>query len=148
MDHVAIMKKEWQLLPKILSGEKKIESRWYQNKVAPWDRVKAGETVYFKNSGEPVTLKALVENVLQFADLTPTKIETLVSQYGQKIAFVEPTTASKSLQGKRYAILIFLTQPQVLEKPFAIDKKGFGVMSAWLVVPDINLLKKAKHLAP
>jgi len=35
MDHVAIMKKSWKLTEKILSGEEKIESRWYKSKYSP-----------------------------------------------------------------------------------------------------------------
>ncbi|MEI7477466.1 MAG: hypothetical protein WCJ81_02865 [bacterium] len=41
MDHVAIMKKSRKLIPKIVSGEKTIESRWYQTKRAPWNTVHA-----------------------------------------------------------------------------------------------------------
>ncbi len=41
MKHVATMNKRFgDLIPKILSGEKEIESRWSKNKIAPWNRVK------------------------------------------------------------------------------------------------------------
>jgi len=42
-------------------GEKQIESRWYVNKINPWNKVKVGDTVYFKNSGDPVTAKVRVK---------------------------------------------------------------------------------------
>jgi hypothetical protein len=64
MQHIAIMKKSWGLLSKIISGEKKIESRWYMAKCAPWDRIGAGEIVYFKDSGCPVTIKTKVSKVM------------------------------------------------------------------------------------
>ena len=64
MEHIAIMKKSWKLTEKILTGEKKIESRWYKAKYAPWGRIKAGEVVYFKDSGEPVTIKTEVARVV------------------------------------------------------------------------------------
>ena len=35
MQHVAIMKKSWGLTDKILSGQKKIESRWYLSSFCP-----------------------------------------------------------------------------------------------------------------
>lgn len=85
MNHVAIMKKSWHLLPEILSGEKTIESRWYKNKSAPWGKVKAGDTVYFKDAGEPVTAKAVVAKVLALADLTPTRVKELLAHYGKAI---------------------------------------------------------------
>jgi len=83
MDHVAIMKKSWGLTRKILTGEKKIESRWYQSRRAPWDRIKAGDNLYFKDSGDPVMIKAEVGRVLQFSDLTPSRVKEILSIYGK-----------------------------------------------------------------
>ena len=73
MEHVAIMKKSWGLIGKIISGEKKIESRWYKSRRSPWGKIKQGDEVYFKDSGEPVSIKAKVAKVISFADLTPKK---------------------------------------------------------------------------
>ncbi|TRZ55516.1 hypothetical protein D4Q76_00300 [archaeon] len=56
VEHIAIMKKSWNLTQKILSGKKKIESRWHNSKRAPFGRIIAGETVYFKDSREPVSI--------------------------------------------------------------------------------------------
>ena len=67
MEHLAIMRKSWGLTDKILTGQKKIESRWYSVKYKPWDSIKEGETVYFKDSGGPVRIKAEVARVMQFA---------------------------------------------------------------------------------
>ncbi len=83
MGHVAIMKKSWGLTEKILNGQKKIESRWYKTKRRPWNAIKVGDTVYFKNSGEPVTLKAQVEKAIQFSDLTPHKAQNILKKYGE-----------------------------------------------------------------
>jgi ASC-1-like (ASCH) protein len=74
MEHLAIMKRSWNLTSKILSGKKKVESRWYKTKHPPWDLIKSGDVVYFKDSGEPVTIKAEVEKVRQFSDLSPAKV--------------------------------------------------------------------------
>ena len=82
MDHVAIMKKSWGLIQKILTSQKKIESRWYISRVAPWDKIKAGETVYFKDSGEPVTIKTQVDKVIQFSNLIPEKVKEILDEYG------------------------------------------------------------------
>lgn len=127
MDHVAIMKPSWKLLPKILTGEKTIESRWYQTKRAPWDKIFAGDMVYFKNSGEPVTVKAKVKKVLQFKSLTPQKIKKIINVYGRRIGI---TTAPPN---KRFCILIFLENPEEI-RPFEVDKTGFGAMTAWLTL--------------
>jgi ASC-1-like (ASCH) protein len=142
MDHVAIMRKSWKLTQKILSGEKKIESRWYSNKSAPWDRIKAGESVYFKDSGEPVTIKASVERVLQFSELTPHAIKEILDKFGgvDGINISDMSKFYERFKHKRYCLLIFLRNAQKI-KPFNVNKKGFGNMAAWLCVRDVDAIK-------
>ncbi len=133
MEHVAIMKKSWGLTPKLLSGEKSIESRWYRSKYPPWDRIKAGDTVYFKDSGEPVSVSAMASRVLQFSDLTPDRVMEILKRYGEAdgITKNEIKDYFELFKDKHYCILIFLTDVQKV-KPFQIDKTGFGAMAAWI----------------
>ena len=112
MQHIAILKKSWELIDKIVSGEKKIESRWYKNKSAPWEKIKEGEVIYFKNSGEAVTVKAEVEKVLQFSDLGPRKVKVLLDRYGRDIG-IKAEEFYPQLKDKNYCLLIFLI-PQEL----------------------------------
>lgn len=141
MEHLAIMKKSWGLTEKILNGEKKIESRWYITKRAPWDNIKKGETVYFKDSGCPVSLKAKVSKVLQFSDLNPSKVKTILNKYGKQDGIEkEMDYFLNRFKNKKYCILIFIESPKKV-KPFSIDKSGFGNMSAWISVRNINKLK-------
>ena len=142
MEHVAIMKKSWGLTQKILSGEKKIESRWYKVKYAPWDRIKPSEVVYFKDSGEPVTIKARVDKVIQFSDLTPKKVKEILYQYGQAdgLGIDKIPEFFEIFENKKYCLLIFLKNPQKIE-PFEIDKSGFGAMSAWISIDSVNRIK-------
>ncbi len=81
--HIAIMRKSWGLTQKILSGEKTIESRWYMNRYKPWGNINPGDTVYFKDSGEPVTIETTVDNVIQFDNLTPQKVKEILDKYAQ-----------------------------------------------------------------
>lgn len=143
MDHIAIMRKSWGLTEKILSGEKKIESRWYETRRAPWGRIHAGETVYFKNSGEPVNIKAAVSKVLQFDNLTPKKVRELLKKYG-KADGIEKNKEHKffkRFKNKKYCLLIFLKNPRKI-KSFEVDKRSFGMMTAWISVPKIGKIKK------
>lgn len=140
MEHVAIMKKSWGLTKKILSGEKKIESRWYKVKCAPWNRIKSGEIVYFKNSGEPITLKTEVAEVIQFSDLTPEKVKGILNKYGQELGINKTPEFFEVFKNKKYCILIFLKNVQKV-KPFDIDKTGFGLMSAWISVENIDKIR-------
>jgi ASC-1-like (ASCH) protein len=143
MDHLAIMKKSWRLLPKILSGEKTIESRWYKNRVSPWGKIKKGEIIYFKDSGNPVTLRAEVSEVLQFSELTPTTVEKILFKYAARagISKKDINKYYKLFKDKNYCLLVFLKNQKTVD-PFEIDKSGFGLMSAWITVKDINLIKK------
>jgi len=143
MEHLAIMKKSWGLTDKILTGQKKIESRWYSVKYRPWDRIKKGEVVYFKNSGEPVKLKAKVSEVMQFSDLTPKKVKSLLNKYAKDDGIDKNKIPEffKRFKDKKYCILIFLKNPQKV-KQFDINKAGFGAMSAWITIDKISKIKK------
>lgn len=143
MEHLAIMKKSWGLTDKILNGEKKIESRWYSVKRKPWDSIKKGEIVYFKDSGGSVRIKAEVARVMQFADLIPGKVKEILSEYGEDDGIGEEKIPEffERFKDKKYCILIFLKNPQEI-KPFEIDKTGFGMMSAWISIDSLSEIKK------
>ncbi|MFA5053432.1 MAG: hypothetical protein WC565_05200 [Parcubacteria group bacterium] len=137
------MRKSWGLTRKILNGEKRIESRWYSVKYKPWNGIKENETVYFKDSGEAVKLKAEVGRVIQFAGLTPGKVREILNKYGtddgiEKEKFPE---FFRTFRNKKYCVLIFLKNPQEIE-PFEINKDGFGAMSSWITVHDVSEIRK------
>ena len=142
MQHIAIMRKSWRLLPKILTGEKKIESRWYNNRYSPWDKIKKGDVVYFKNSGEPITIKAEIDKVIQYENLTRIKVKEILNEYGRKdgLGINDIPKFYKLFKNKKYCILVFLKNPKSI-KPFDIVKTGFGMMSAWLCVDNVNRIK-------
>lgn len=142
MEHVAIMKKSWGLTKKVLIGQKKIESRWYNARYQPWDRIKTGETMYFKDSGEPVKLKAEVEKVIQFSDLTPQKVGEILKKYGSDDGLEQKKIPEffNRFKDKKYCILIFLKNPSEIE-PFEIDKTGFGAMSVWITVDSVSKIR-------
>lgn len=143
MDHIAIMKKSWGMTDRILRGEKKIESRWYSVKSSPWGRIKSGDTVYFKNSGEPITIRAEVNKVMQFTDLTQQRIRALLRKYG-KVDGIEKGKISKFFKlfkNKKYCMLIFLKNSMQI-KPFDRDKTGFGTMSAWITIDNVSRIKR------
>lgn len=138
MDHIAIMNPRWKLIPKILAGVKTIESRWYQTRRTPWDRISAGDTVYFKDAGKPVTARAVVAEALQFELASLADARRIVQEYGQDICLVNPDpTAWGGLP--RYCVLVRLSQPEAIA-PFAIDKTGIGSAAAWISLPDVNLI--------
>ncbi len=140
MDHVAIMNKAWKLIPKIVNGTKTIESRWYVNKIKPWNSIKAGENVYFKNSGEPITVSAVVSKVLQYENLDESQFNDIMEKYADGIGLIE-REYDEYYRSKNYCILIFLKDVKQIDSPFHISKKGFGSACAWMCIDNINDIK-------
>jgi ASC-1-like (ASCH) protein len=143
MDHVAIMKKSLGMIEKILNGEKTIESRWYLSKSVPWNRVKEGDTIYFKNAGEKVTAKADVAEVVQIENLDDTKVGIIFSRFHKELGINEEEIGKyfADWKDKKYVILVTIENPEKVEL-FDIDKTGNGIMSAWISVEDIGNIKK------
>lgn len=142
MHHVAIMKKSWGLTEKILTGEKTLEERWYKFKRPPFGTAKVGDTIYFKDSGGPVSVKAKITKVLQFENLTPEKSQEIVKKYAYAdLGGKEITSAIREYtSNKNYCVIIFFENAKKI-KPFEINKKGFGLMTAWITVGNIKKIK-------
>jgi ASC-1-like (ASCH) protein len=140
MEHLAILKKSWNLTQKILDGRKTIESRWYLTKRAPFGRIDAGDIVYFKESGGPVSIRADVCDVRQFSDLNESKVRNIYKDY-MGICANDLEESVKMNGKKRYCVLVFLKNPKAI-KPFEIDKSGYGIMSAWICINKIDDIKK------
>lgn len=140
MDHVAILCPKIKMLEKILSGEKTIESRWYKNKIAPWNRIAKNDVVYFKDSSKLITAKAIVEKVMQFSELDIKKIKKIINQYYKQIGIDIKNVDYTNYLNKNYCILVFIKNVKQI-KPFNINKKGFGNACAWLCISDIDNIK-------
>jgi ASC-1-like (ASCH) protein len=136
MQHIAIMKKRIGSIEDILKGKKTIESRWYVHKTTPWNKVKKGETIFFKESGGYVYGKAIADKVLQFENYNERIFKEIVKEYGDMIGMKDrnyyPYYASKN-----HCILILLSNPKRI-KEFKVNKKGFGSACAWMCVEDIK----------
>ncbi|MBU2590121.1 MAG: hypothetical protein KKF52_04855 [Nanoarchaeota archaeon] len=139
MDHLAILSKQKNLLSKIISGRKTIESRWYKFKKTPYENISINDIIYFKESGEPVTIIAQVSKVLFFKDLHNNKINEILKKYGEQICV--PLSYANELISKKYCTLIFLDNVKPIV-PFQIDKRGYGLMTAWITVNNINSIRK------
>lgn len=140
------MKKSWGLTEKILLKEKRIESRWYMSKYPPWGKIGKGDNIYFKDSGRPVSLRAEVEKVISFFDLTPLRVKQILNKYGKEDGINKDKIKYffELFKNKKYCLLIFLKNPKKI-KPFEVDKTGFGAMSAWITIDNINKIKKYQY---
>ena len=134
------MNKKGGLIDEILLGIKTIESRWYKNKVAPWNRINKNDVIFFKDSGGFVRAKANVSEVIQFENLNEEKFYYIVKKYGNEIN-LRAREYVEYYKSKNYCILLRLVNPKKIE-PFEINKKGYGSASAWICIDDVNKIKK------
>lgn len=135
--HVAIMNKKLGLISKVLSGEKKIESRWYQTRRAPWDKINIGDIIWFKESGGLIKAKAKVEKVKQFRFENDQQVQKIINKYGKRICLDTWMDLKKWKRVPRYCILMWLCKVKDV-KPFNIDKRGFGKSTAWMYNIDLE----------
>ena len=142
MEHIAIMKKSWGLTKKILDGRKSVESRWYITRRAPWNCIKEGDMVYFKDSGEPVRIKTTVAKVERYENLNEEKVKDLLEKIHKADGIDDSELGgyAQLFKKKKYCMLIHLKYPQEVA-PFNINKKGFGLMSAWMSVDNVDRIK-------
>ena len=143
MHHIAIMKKEWKLTAKILSGEKRVETRWYKQRRAPWNRIKSGDVIWFMEGGY-VRARAIAGKVEHFEVKDEQQRRAIMDRLGKHGVGPVPDEIWKQIEeyakGKKYCIAVWLEKPEKVG-PFRISKKGHGAMSAWIVVEDIEKLK-------
>ncbi len=142
--HIAIMRKSWGLIDKIIAGDKTIESRWYKNKSRPWDQVFPGDVIYFKDSGGLVRAKAQVTQVKQYANLTPAKSKRILNNIKTQDLGLNQNNLQEVkdyIRGKKYCILIYFNRVQSV-KPFLINKTGYGMQASWIITDDISKIKQ------
>jgi len=127
--HLAIFKNQGGEL--ILSGEKKIESRFSIAKIAPYGVVSSGDLVYIKPSGADIIGQFRVNKVIYFEGLTPQDVKEIRQRYGLEIAMDESYWEGKA--GSKVATLIFIGESsRFLTSPIKISKKD---QRGWVVLP-------------
>ena len=142
MDHVAIMNKRQGLIDRILTGKKTIETRWYKNKSIPWDKIKVGDRIFFKDSGGSVRVAAKVNKIKQFENLDLKMSQKIVDEYGDEgLIDIQNKNVGEWAVGKKYAILIWLKDIKAV-KTFSINKKGYGSASAWISVENVDTIRR------
>jgi predicted transcriptional regulator len=142
MDHIAIMKIEWKLIPKIIDGTKTVESRWYKSKVTPWNRIQEGNVLYFKDSGGSVSTRATVTKVDQYEIKDNLEAVKVMNRYALEDlgAKVLSDQIKNYISNKKYAVFIHFDKVKKIA-PFEISKKGFGMQCAWITIPSVDNVK-------
>jgi ASC-1-like (ASCH) protein len=126
--HLVILKKSY--LDAILSGRKRIESRFTKTKRYAFRRVLHGDKLFLKVSSGPVCATATVAAVKNFENLTPKQIFELKQRYNRYIVGSEEYWQSK--MNCRFGFLAWLKNVKPIE-PVRICKKDWR---AWVVLTE------------
>lgn len=126
--HLVILKKPY--LEAILSGRKKVESRFMQAKRHGFGRVLPGDKLFLKVSSGPVCATATVSAVKNFQNLTPERLIEVKEKYNHCLF-----GSDEYWQGKRdcrFGFLVWLEDVKLIE-PVRINKKDWR---AWVVLTE------------
>jgi ASC-1-like (ASCH) protein len=126
--HLVILKRPY--LDAILSGKKKIESRFLKSRKYFLEHLKAGDILFLKQSSGPVCASAKVANVKLFEKLTAEKILEIKKQFNNLICGDEKFW--QSVMACRFASLVWLADVKRI-KPVWINKRDWR---AWVVLTE------------
>ncbi len=126
--HLAIFKNQGGEL--ILSGQKTVESRFSQAKIAPYGVISSGDLVYIKPSGGEIVGQFRVKKTIFFEGLTPLDVREIRVKYEKDIAMDDDYWQKK--ENSRVASLIFIGESsRFLTAPVKIPKKD---LRGWVVL--------------
>ena len=128
MKHIAILRQPFYGM--VLNGTKTIESRWGMNKCAPFGKIKVGDVIYIKQTGKPVTAKAVAKEV-KFYILTPKLVEEIRIKYGKLIG-TDKFEDWETTLNKKYCTLIWLDKVEKIPPMQVPRSNGAG----WIILKD------------
>jgi len=141
MDHVVYLDAQAKELENLLSGSKTMIIRGATGRKLPHGRVEAGDMLYFINNNAEgiVRAKGKVKSAFHSEKMTEDESNALVKKNQPKLSLTEKQI--KRWAGKRYIILIEVADVKEIH-PFAIDKSKYGNMDDWLLVKEIEAVRK------
>ena len=141
MDHVVYVDAKARELEKLLSGEKTMIVRGATGRKLPYGRVEPGDCLFFiENNGDGIVrASATVNTVFNSDKLSEDQSVALLKSSQSKLNLAPEQI--KRWSGKRYLVLIEVTRVQAID-PFAIDRSAYGNMDDWLLVNNIDSIRK------
>lgn len=131
--HLAIFSKD--AVQRIFSGEKTIETRFSESRIAPFGRVSIGDLVYIKPSGEDIAGQFTVKKVISIEGLEKSDLFLIQNEYLKQISFGSMTKDQEYFQLKskaRFGTLIFIDRVErFITAPVKINKKD---QRGWVVL--------------
>lgn len=141
MDHVVYVDAKSNEMEKILNKTKKMIIRGAAGRKMPYGRVSPGDQLYFINNNGESIIKATAEvnDAFNSEKMSKEDSTNLVRENQDKLQLTD--MQFKRWAGKRYIVLISVENVESVN-PFEIDKSNYGNMDDWLLVEDIENVKK------
>ena len=119
--HVAVLMRPYVEL--LLCGEKTVECRLTQTSREPFEKIDAGDRVFFKQSSGPYRATALVDHLLFERDLSPRRIREIQRDYNDVIRGDPDYWEGKS--DAKYLSLIWLKEVEPTDRgPIIPELRG------------------------
>ena len=141
MNHIVYLDYKARELDNLKNGTKTMIIRGATGRKVPYGRVNASDVLFFiENKGDGlVKAKAIVDTVFCSEKLTPEVSLKILKDNQDKLQL--DSGLKKRLGGKRYLTLITIKGFETIEL-FKIDRSNYTNMDDWLLVEDINTVKK------
>jgi len=127
--HLAIFLKKGA--EKILSGQKQVEIRLSQARIAPYGVIAKNDEIYLKDAGGLILGRVEVDNVLFYDSLTYEMIANIRREYADTVLLEDSFWQNKA--NSRYATIIFLKNPRKFLAPLKSQKHD---RRAWMVMEE------------
>ena len=132
--HLAVVNKPFTAL--ILSGQKKIESRFSINKIAPFMKVAIGDIILLKESGGLVIGMFEAGDVQYLSNMNEKSLSEIEHKYGTLLCTAYDKDFWVKRERAKYVSLIEVKKVKEF-KPFRSDKRD---RSGWSIIWDCNKL--------
>jgi len=141
MDHVVYLDFKSKELEALLNNQKSMIIRGAAWRKLPYGRVKKNDNLYFVNNNWEwiIKAKAKVSDVILSDKMDQPTSKQFVSQYQDKLCLSDKQFERRA--GKRYIVLIQVEKVQAIT-PFEMDKSSYSTMDDWLLVQNIENIKK------
>lgn len=141
MDHVVYLDARANEMEQLLHGKKSMIIRGATGRKLPYGRVNVGDKLYFINNNAEGLIKAkgIVSSVFNSEKMDKDESKSLLKQNQSKLQLTDKQ--SQRWGGKRYIVLIEVSKVEEIE-PILFDKKKYRTMDDWLIVENIENVKK------
>lgn len=142
MHHVVLLKKRWRHMEQLLIGTKTAEARWTTRMKDPWDQVKYGDWLFFRENKGPILAKARVLHIKQYKLKWDKQAQDLLTENQAFLLGTSPRTLDllNTVLGKKYCLIVYFMGVKSV-RPFNIDTSAYPKNSNWITIKNVKNIR-------